>query len=470
MKRLRQLWVPALAVALIATGCRGIPVTGEKAARHNAANVGAQLQTNSPALAPNSTLHAAVLFAVKNHPQVIAAYADWAGAVENVTVARSRPDPRINLDLSIVDAVKPLFTGQMSDMVASDTTGDSVQSVTLGLETDIPGFGKLPARGAEALAASRAKYFQFATVVQQTAFGVQKSFYPLHFLDARLAVNRQSLALLASLESLARSQNEVGRATLQDVLKAQIEQEQLRTDTANLEDSRRRLLAQFKASLGLHAEQPDPPVPAEAEFSESPLSDDDLFAAALKRNPRLKEMEAEIRVAEAQIRIARKERMPDFTAGISADVKAVPVVWDPQLAMTLPIWRDKLKAELAVAQNTKRAAEARLAVEQINLAADFAEQTYLIREANRTLALLRERLLPRARQSLEVARAAYRSSQVDFLNVIDAERALLNFQLDEIAAQSQREIARAELMLIVAGTPPDQAPLAQTTKDSKTQP
>jgi outer membrane protein TolC len=135
--------------------------------------------------------------------------------------------------------------------------------------------------------------------------------------------------------------------------------------------------------------------------------------------------------------------------------------------MTLPIWRDKLAAELAAAQAGKRAAEARLSAEQIALAVDFAEQTYLIREADRELTLLRERLLPRARQSLEVSRAAYRSGQVDFLNVIDAERSLLNFQLDEIAAQIQREIARAQLTLLVAGVPPENAPLLENSQPAR---
>jgi outer membrane protein TolC len=186
-----------------------------------------------------------------------------------------------------------------------------------------------------------------------------------------------------------------------------------------------------------------------------------LFANALKQNPRLKEMEAEIRVAEAAIRVAQKDKIPDFSAGGRVDVKPNPVIWNPQISMTLPIWRDKLAAELAAAQAGKRAAEARFSTEQINLAVDFAEQTYLIREANRQLELLRERLLPRARQSLEVARAAYRAGQVSFLNVIDAERTLLDFQLDEIAAQTQREIARAQLTLLVAGVPPEGAPLLQ---------
>jgi len=445
MKRIRQLILPGLAVGLLAAGCRGLPATGEKSARRDLAAVGGQLQTNLPVLSTNATLRDSVLFAVRNHPQVIAAYADWAASVENITFARSRPDPKLTFQLYAADVVSSLMAGLM---------------------TDIPGPGKRAARAAAASAESRAKYFQFETAALQTAFAVEKSFYPLHFLDAKLHVNRQSLVLLASLETLARAQNEVGRATLQDVLKAQIEQEKLQTETANLEDSRHVLLAQFKAALGLHAEQSNPPVPAEAEFTEIKMSDEELFATALKQNPRLKEMEAEIKVADASIRVARKEKIPDFSAGVEADVKASPTVFNPQFSMTLPIWRDKIAAEIAAAQAGKRAAEARLSAEQIALAVDFAEQTYLIREADRELTLLRERLLPRARQSLEVSRAAYRSGQVDFLNVIDAERTLLNFQLDEIAAQSQREIARAELTLLVAGVPPENAPLLKT-KNSK---
>ena len=441
MKRILQLLVPGLAGGLLLAGCRGLQTPGEKAARHDLAVVAGQLETNVPALSTNVTLREAALFAVKNHPQVIAAYSDWAAAVENITVARSLPDPKLTFELDVNDAV---------------------QAIMPGLIAGFPGPGKLRARAAVASAESRAKYFQFESAALQTAFAVEKSFYPLHFLDEKIHVNRQSLELLASLEILARAQNEVGRATLQDVLRAQIEQEKLRTETENLEDSRHVLFAQYKAALGLHTDQPDPPVPAQAEFSQINLDDQQLLAAALKQNPRLKEAEAEILAADAAIRVAQKDKMPDFTAGGRVDVKANPILWNPQFSMTLPIWRDKLAAELAAAQAGKRAAEARLSTEQINLAVDFATQTYLIREANRELDLLRERLLPRARQSLEVARAAYQSGQVDFLNVIDSEQTLLNFQLDEIAAQTQREIARAQLVLLVAGVPPENAPVLKT--------
>jgi outer membrane protein, heavy metal efflux system len=437
---------------LFLTGCQGIPAPGEKQARRDLGAVADKYRPDNqrpalPELTPDSSLSNYLMFAVLNRPQVAAAYYDWVAAVENITVTRSLPDPKLTFELYADDVLRSLMPGLM---------------------VDFPGPGKLAARAAAASAESRAKYFQFESTALQTAFAVEKSFYPLHFLDARLRVNRQSLALLASLETLAQAQNEVGRGTLQDVLRAQIEQEKLKTETENLEDSRRVLTAQFKAALGLRADQPDPPVPAEAEFTETKLSDEELFAVALKQNPRLKELEAEIHMADAGIRVAQKEKVPDFSAGGEVDVKASPFIWNPQLSMTLPLWRDKLAAELAAAQANKRAVEARLSAEQISIAVDFAEQVYLIREADRELVLLRERLLSRAQQSLEIARAAYRTGQVDFLNVIDAERSLLNFQLDEIAAQIQREIARAQLSLLIAGVPPENAPLLKSETSQTT--
>lgn len=444
MPRICQLVLPCLAAILLGTGCRGWVTTGEASARRDLAAVGGQLPSNSPVLTTNTTLREAVYVAVQNNPQVIAAYADWASAVENITIARSLPDPKLTFQAYIQD---------------------SLTSLMPGLSADIPGPGKREVRAVAATAESRAKYFHFATAVQQTAFDVQKSYYPLHFLDAKLRVNRQTLALLAELEALARAQNEVGQGTLQDVLKVQIEQKQLQTETTNLDDSRNVMLAQFKAALGLRPGQLDPPVPAEADFTDNQSADEQLLANALKENPRLLELAAEIRVAEANLQVARKENTPDFSGGLQAEVYEPPLFW-PQASITLPIWRDKLAAERAAAEAGLRTARARLTAGQISLAVEFAEQSYLMREADRELTLLRQSLLPRARQSLEIARSAYRSGRVDFLNVIEDERSLLNFQLDEIAAQTQREIARSELTLLIAGVPPENAPLL-TTKSAK---
>jgi outer membrane protein TolC len=128
--------------------------------------------------------------------------------------------------------------------------------------------------------------------------------------------------------------------------------------------------------------------------------------------------------------------------------------------MSLPIWRDKIAAQIAEAQANKRSAEARLSAEEIRLALDFAERSYLYRESTRYLELLEKLLLPKARQSLELARSGYLASQVDFFNLTDSERTLLGFELDKVEAATQRELVLTELSLIVQGMSPANSSMA----------
>ncbi|MBM3838474.1 MAG: TolC family protein [Verrucomicrobia bacterium] len=264
---------------------------------------------------------------------------------------------------------------------------------------------------------------------------------------------------MGRLEEIARAQNASGSATLQDVLRAQIEQERLRTEIVNLEDSRDPLLAQFKAALGLGADQPNPPLPSKFECTPLDLTSEQLLATALARNPRLKQMAAEVRAAEAGIRLAHQSRLPDFNIGAEADVKAAPVMWRPTLGVTLPIWRDKIAAEIATAQNRKSAAHARWSAEQIQLAVEFADKSFLYRESTGNLTLLTDVLLPKAQQSLEVALVGYSSGKTAFINLLEAERSPLEFQQAEVDARTRRELALAELSLLIVGLHPPGTPM-----------
>ena len=435
--------IAVLGAILLLAGCKGISTQRERKAQQDLHAVGESFRPQDqrpalPALQTTAGLSNFLQFAILNQPQVEAAYYDWAASVQRISVERSLPDPRLTFETDIADMVMSLMPGVMMDF---------------------PGPGKLKWAANVASAESQARYFTFESSVLQTAFALKKAYYQLHFLEARIAVNNQTLDLLKDLERLARAQNEAGKVTLQDVLRAQIEQDRLTTEVTNLQDSRNPLLAQFKAALGLTPEQAAPPVPEQFESTPLDLTSERLFNIALDRNPRLRGMRAEVQRAEALLRLAYKARIPDFSIGLEADAKASPVVYTPQIAITLPIWRDKIAAQIAEAQAGKRAAEARLTSEQIVLAVDFAEKSFLFREASRTLELLQKQLLPKATQALQVARAGYAGGTVDFINFIDAERTLLGFQLTEVEAHIQRELALAELSLLILGVPPTGAPV-----------
>lgn len=428
---------------LVLAGCQGIPTSGERHAQQDLETVGKVYRPQRerpplPALHAESGLGEFLQFAILNQPQVEAAYYDWSASVQSITVERSLPDPRLTFSADIASMVMSLMPGLMMDL---------------------PGPGKLRAAAGVAAAESDAKYFAFELSVLQAAFALKKAYYELYFLDAKIGVNRETLRLVGEIEQLARTQNDAGKVTLQDVLRAQIEQERLTTEIANLDDSRRLLLAQFKAALGLKEEDAAPPVPQTFASTPLDLTPDQLLASALSRNPRLQAMEAEVRRADASWRLAFKARVPDFSFGLEADVKSSPVLVRPQFGITLPIWRDKIAAQIAGAQAGKRASEARFSAEQIALAVEFAEKSFMFREAGRHLELLTERLLPKSRQSLEVAQSGYVSGKGDFLSLLEAERALLEFRLSAVEARVQRELALAELSLLIVGTPPAGAPV-----------
>ena len=441
----RRRWLPGLAALLLSlvvfSGCKGILMKEEKEARQQVQMTAGRYRPNGgkpalPVLGTNSSLGDFLTYAMLNQPKVEAAYYDWAASVERITTARSLPDPQFTFQMDIQNIVTSIMPGLMGT---------------------IPWPDKLRVGANIASAQSRAKYFAFQSAVLASAFEVKRAYYQLYFLSEKTRVNQETLQLLNELEKLARDQNEVGKVTLQDVLRAQIEQDRLTTAIANLEDSRSSLLAQFKAALGMKPGEPAPPLPQHFESTSLDLTSDKLFETALEQNQRLKALEAEVRAAEASISLARKGRLPDFSLGFMADVKMNPALYripGGPGTLSLPIWRDKIAAQIAEAQANKRSAEARLSDEQIGLAIDFAERSYLYREATRNLSLLNEKLLPKARRSLEVARSGYLAGQIDFFNLTDTERTLLGFKLDKVEATTQREVVLAELSLIIQGMSP----------------
>lgn len=435
--------------ALWLAGCAGTPVPAERAARRDFEAVSHVFRPDGtpaslPALTNGSGLDQFLLFALLNQPAVAAAYYDWSASIQRITVDRSLPDPKLTFQSDIMGTVRSLMPGLMQDF---------------------PGPGKLRAAANIAAAESEAKYFAFESSLLQTALDLKRAYYQLWFLDENVRIHRQSLSLLEDLERIARARNEVGKVTLQDVYRAQLELDQLKTQLENLEDSRGALMARFKGALGLSRDEPDPPPPSILTTTPLELSGDELLATAFARNPRLRALRAEIRMAEGSIAMARKAAVPDFSAGVMADAKTTPVMVRPQLSVSIPLWRDKIAAQVASATAGRNAADARLRSEEILMSVDFAMKAYDYREVTRGLALLETDLVPKARQSLEIARAGYLAGQIDFFNLIDAERTLLNFQLEEVDARTRREVILAELSLSIAGIPPKGAPVLVGTSD-----
>jgi outer membrane protein TolC len=441
-----------LLVALASCACRGTPTEGERRARADAAEVRARYRPDDarpalPALEPRAPLAVWLAHAMLAHPRVEAAYHGWLAEVERITLARSRPEPRLTFELDVMSVVETLMPGLM---------------------LDLPRAGELAAMAGVAEAEAEAGYARFVAAVLRTAYATKVAWFRLHFLDETLRVQREALALLVDVEALAQSQVSAGRGTLQDVLRAEIEREELATRIANLEDSRGALAAEFRAALGHAPDDESVPLPEAFAPADAPPPADELWARASAHNPALAELSADVRRGAALLDLARASRGSAATLGLEADLRASPVLWRPSASLTLPIWRERIEAELAAAQAEKRSAEARLDEEELALASELAMLLYLVRESERNDALYGVTLLPKARQALAAARSGYAAGRSTFFDVLEAERQLFGFELAHIEVGTQRELALASLSLLVAGVAPDGAPLQPEAASSST--
>ena len=432
--KLAHYIVPVLALAAIA-GCRTAPTAAERVERERLESVGKtflpEYRPALPALTADSAPADYLRWAMLNQPAVTAAYFDWAAAVARIPAARTPPDPRLTIQADIQSVITSLMPGLMFDF---------------------PGPGKLAAGAEVASAESEMKYHAFAKSALQAAFDLKKACWDLRTLDTRLELNRQMAALLAETEKIAEARNATGTAMLPDVLRARIEREQLLSEIRNLEDSRALLLERFKAALGLTPEQPAPPPPTQF-FPESPAGAETAvrLEAALQRNPGLRAMQADIRRADVELAMTRKAKIPDFTAGLEADLKMAPILFRPQAGMTLPVWRERIASDISAAESAKKSAEAKLAAERIALAAEFAEKRFMVREAERNLELLSKQLIPLTERALEAAKSGYAAGTGDFLMLLDTQRTLLGFRLRQEDARLQRELSLAALALVLGG-------------------
>ncbi|MCK5407684.1 MAG: TolC family protein, partial [Candidatus Krumholzibacteria bacterium] len=115
---------------------------------------------------------------------------------------------------------------------------------------------------------------------------------------------------------------------------------------------------------------------------------------------------------------------------------------------TLPIWFGANKSRRQEAEAQYRRAQYNHAEVLNRLRAMTEKIVFEYEDALRKTRLYRDGLLPKAEQSLNANYTAYQAGETDFLNLLDAQRQLLEFQLQFERARSNLAIHRAELEMI----------------------
>lgn len=404
----------------------------------------------SPSLNENSTLEDYLAYAALHNPGLESAFNQWKASLERIPQVKALPDPRFNYGYFIREV----------------ETRVGPQRQRFGLSQSYPWFGTLKLRGEVAGEEAKAAYERYEAAKLKLFFQVRDAFYELYYLSRAIAITRDNIQLFGELESVAQTKV-AGGGDLTAVTKAQVELGRLDDRLRSLEDLHGPIIAKLNAALNRPVDA-DLPWPKEVTTESTDFSDEQVLAWMRDLNPELRELEFQTEREERAIRLAQKNFYPDLTVGVDyvdtrdALMPNTPDSGKDPLAVTfsinIPLWWQKYRAAVSEARYRRESVIEKRDDRENLLEANLKMALYRFRDAERKINLYGDTLTPLATQSLNVARQAWEAGRADFLDVVDAERLLLEYWLEYERSLANREQRLAELEMIVGREMPRSMP------------
>jgi outer membrane protein TolC len=283
------------------------------------------------------------------------------------------------------------------------------------------------------------------------ALDVQRSFF-------MLLERRRMRSVLAEQEALARELIEVssaryasGTGSQADVLRAEVEAARVRGTQQALSAQTRAAEAMLNASMGREPAERMPEL-VHVPSRDLPLATHAAVERALSRRPELVAGEAEVNRAKAEVEVMRSMYKPMATVRVG---RASTMAEGPgamiMIGVSLPIWRERLRAGVAEARAMQRMADFDLSAMRRMVEGEAVSARESVEAARAQYVVIEDEILPRARAATETALAAYSSGQGTLISVIESARALWEIQAEQVMAESALGEAWARLHRATGG-------------------
>jgi len=386
----------------------------------------------------DATLEECLLYAERRSPAIEAARNEYEAATAVPAQARALPDPRVTYGYYFNEV---------------ETRVGPMQH-TMGLSQTLPAPGTLDLRRRRAERMAEAARERLEATRLTVARDVTEAYVELAYLRRAITLTEENIALLGQFERVARARYRVAAGSHPDVIRAQLELGRLEDRLRRLRDMRPPAAAELNAALGRDAGAPAAwPEAIPARVLDAP--DEELASIVEGANPTLRAMLEEIEAQRLHSDLARKASVPDVTLGVTYTVvgeavnPATPESGDdPVLAsvsLNLPLWREKYDALVQESVSRRLAAAGARADMLARLEAEAQRALFDHRDADRRVALFRDTLIPKATESLRASLTGFEAGTTGFLDLLDTERTLLEFQLSLARAQADRASALARL-------------------------
>jgi cobalt-zinc-cadmium efflux system outer membrane protein len=279
------------------------------------------------------------------------------------------------------------------------------------------------------------------------------AFWMLAELRERSKLLEDQRALADQMVAAATAQLSTGTGMQADVLRAQLEVDRLAGEQRAIAAEVRAATAMLNTGLARPPDAPIPELDAAVNDAEPPLAAA-TASAALANRPELRAARAEIARSEAEVSVMQSMYAP------MAMVRTGPSYtmadgggWMVMFGVSIPLWRDKLRAGVNEARAMADMASADLGAMQRMIRGEAAAARERVFAARERYLALRDSIVPRARQAIAPNLTAYAANQAPLVSVMEAAQALWDAQRELAMARAGLGIAWARLHRTTGETP-----------------
>ncbi|MDO8414346.1 MAG: TolC family protein [Gallionellaceae bacterium] len=383
--------------------------------------------------APGADVTKLLQLARQQNPEFAATRLEADAAAERIASAAALPDPVLRTELRD-------FTNQSGN-----------PSVYYRVMQTLPWPGKRGLQQEVAEAESKQAQGRSALSWAELAARIKINFAQYYVLVRSEKLTQEIFDLVTRLEHIAQARYATGLAPQQDVIRAQMEQTELRRDLVMLNTDQHHAMTRLNTLL---QREPYAPLAEPQHLRPLPAADKLTLAALEERlrihNPQLFTLNAQLATAEKSRALTLKNRYPDITVGLApTQIRGKITEWELMFELNIPLQQQSRRSREREADTLLAAARSRKEAAANQLLGDLVENVLALDAAQRLVTLNANSLQPQAEASLQAALAGYQNGKVDFATLLDAQRQILKAKLDVLNAQAEAQTRLAEIEKLV---------------------
>ncbi len=408
---------------------------------------------------PSVSLEEAVRRALEVSPQVV----DARGSITVAEASRRRATGAYLPSLSAA-AGTALSSSERFDPETSATVSGANASLNAGLSVgwDVYTGGRRKAQREQAQAQLEAVRQGFIDSERNVIYGVTSAYYAALNVERLEGVAASRLERAQTQLEAAQKRAQMGAATRSDVLRAELEIHNARTQVVEVETLLRASRLELGRLIGVPGAVRAAPLPEGVDISDAPpwtLSDEEV-ESLIAAHPQVASFEAQVTATQTGVAQAKAQWLPSVRVSGGYDwFSPLPEVnegrtgWSVRLGLSVPLFdgwarnEQLTRAQVAVTTQSAQLEELRRTVRtELERAQDGERLAAWRVGASRAAVEV-------AREDLRVQQERYAVGATTMLELLTSQERLVQAETDAIDARLSRALARAELSALTGRTP-----------------